>query len=196
VSDLTALLEHEASAEIEAILAQARERAAALLAQASSEAEAAAAARDRAATLQRDAVRVRAQSAAQLEASALKLRAQHDAVEAVFADVEERIAALPTDAERYRSMLDALLDEVLAALGEEAPSEIVAAPSDIELVTALAAARGVRAPVVAGDVRAGVRVRTGRGSSIENSLPGRLATLRSELTSRVTEVLFGDTTAA
>jgi vacuolar-type H+-ATPase subunit E/Vma4 len=196
VSDLTALLEHEASAEIEAILSEARQRASEMVAAARSEAEASAVARERAAAMQREALAVRAQSAAQLEASALKLRAQHEAVEEVFALAQERIEALQQDPKAYERVLGGLLAEALAALRGEAPTEIVVAERDLKLATALAAAQGVTAPVVAGGVAGGVRVRTGRGSSIENTLHGRLGMLRGELASQVTEVLFGETTAA
>lgn len=196
MSDLTALLEHEASAEIEAILSEARERASELVASARAEAEASADARERATAVQREALRLRAQSAAQLEASALKLRAQHEAVEAAFALAQERIEALQQDLTTYERVLGDLLAEALAALRTETPTEIVVAERDLKLVSALAKAQGVSVPVVAGDVAGGVRVRTGRGSSIENTLHGRLGMLRGELASQVTEVLFGETTAA
>jgi vacuolar-type H+-ATPase subunit E/Vma4 len=196
VSDLTALLEHEASAEIEAILSEARQRASDVVATARSEAEAAAATRARAAAMQREALGVRAQSAAQLEASALKLRAQHEAVEHVFDLAQARIEALERDPEAYERVLGGLLAEALGALGGEPPTEIVVAERDVALATALAAKHGAQVPVSAGAVSGGVRVRTGRGSSIENTLHGRLATLRGELASQVTEVLFGETTAA
>ena len=196
MSDLTALLEHEASAEIEAILSEARERASELVASARAEAEASAEARERATAVQREALRLRAQSAAQLEASALKLRAQHEAVEAAFALAQERIEALQQDLTTYERVLGDLLAEALAALRTETPTEIVVAERDLKLVSALAKAQGVSVPVVAGDVAGGVRVRTGRGSSIENTLHGRLGMLRGELASQVTEVLFGETTAA
>jgi V/A-type H+/Na+-transporting ATPase subunit E len=196
VSDLTALLEHEASAEIESILAAARERASELLDAARADAEAATAARERSVATAREALAVRAQSSARLEASALKLRAQHEAVEAVFAAAQERIEAIARDAKAYEPVLAGLLVEALNGLGDEAPTEIVVAARDVELATALAAKQGVTAPVVAGDVAHGVRVRTGRGSSVENSLLGRLETVRGELASQVTEVLFGETTAA
>ncbi len=196
MSDLTALLEHEASAEIEAILSEARERASELVASARAEAEASAEARERATAVQREALRLRAQSAAQLEASALKLRAQHEAVEAAYALAQERIEALQQDLTTYERVLGDLLAEALAALRTETPTEIVVAERDLKLVSALAKAQGVSVPVVAGDVAGGVRVRTGRGSSIENTLHGRLGMLRGELASQVTEVLFGETTAA
>ncbi|MBA2668068.1 MAG: V-type ATP synthase subunit E [Trueperaceae bacterium] len=196
MSDLTALLEHEASAEIDAIMSEARERASAMTAKAEEEAEATKATRERSTTMQRDALRVRAQSAARLEASALRLRAQHEAVEAVYAAALERIEALIEDATAYEPVLDALLAETLAALGGEAATEIVVAERDVASAQVLATKRGAAAPVVAGPIHGGVRVRTGRGSSIENTLGGRLESLRGELASEITEVLFGETTVA
>jgi vacuolar-type H+-ATPase subunit E/Vma4 len=194
VSDLTALLEHEASAEIDAILTEARERAAAIVAQARGEAEAAQAARERASKGQAEALRVRAQSAAQLEASSLRLRAQHEAVESVFTQVREALAALARDGGRYERVLDALVAEALAALRGEPAVEVVVAERDVPLALSLLKRHGVAVPVVPGDVEGGVRIRTGRGSSIENTLAGRLASLREELASQVTKVLFAETT--
>lgn len=196
MSDLTALLEHEASAEIDAILGEARERREEILERARSEAEADRAARERAAAMSREALRVRSRSAAQLEASALKLRAQHEEVEAVFAAALERLSALRDDDDTYREVLGKLLEEALASLGGSAATEIVVAADDRKLATALAKEQGVEAKVVAGDLEGGVRVRTGRGSSVENTLRGRLDALRDDLASRVSEALFGETTEA
>jgi V/A-type H+/Na+-transporting ATPase subunit E len=195
VSDLTALLEHEASAEIDAILAEARARAAAIVAQATAEAEADASTRERASVAQREALRVRALSAAQLEASALKLRAQHEAVEAVFDAAIARLDALARDTAAYEPVFSKLLAEAVAALGAEAPAEIVVPERDLKLGVAVAAKQGVTAPVVAGDLRSGARVRSSRGASVENSLHARLDALRDELASQVTKTLFGQTAA-
>jgi vacuolar-type H+-ATPase subunit E/Vma4 len=195
VSDLTALLEHEASAEIDAILAEARERASAIVAEATAQAEAEAAATERASASQCEALRVRAQSAAHLEASALRLRAQHEAVESVFAAALDRIDALSRDAGAFGPVLSKLMAEAVAAVGGDAPSEIAVSERDVALALDLAKRSGITAPVVAGDVHGGVRVRSGRGASVENSLHARLAALRDELASQVTKSLFGETTA-
>lgn len=195
MADLTALLEREASAEIDAILSEARERASEIVAQAESEAESLRATRERAAASQREATLVRAQSAAQLQASALTLRAQHEAVESVFAAVAERLEALASDRSAYEPVLTGLLAEAVQAVGADAVAGIEVAKGDVALATKIAKAAGIEATVVAGDVSGGVRVRTRRGASVENTLSARLEALRSELASSVAQTLFADAEA-
>ncbi len=190
MADLTALLEREASAEIDAILSEARERASAIVAQAESEAESLQAARARAAAAQREATLVRAQSSAQLQAAALTLRAQHAAVEAVFDAAGERLAALVADPKAYEPVLTSLLLEAVEALGAEAIHEVEVAERDVALVTKIAKAAGLSATIKAGPVGGGVRVGTRRGSSIENTLEARLEAVRGELASTVARILF------
>jgi len=192
VADLTALLEREASAEIDAILSEARSRASEIVAQAQSEAEALEANRRRSLAAQREAILVRAQSAAQLQAAALTLRAQHEAVESVFAAVNDRLGALTADAKAYEPVLTTLLQEAVAAVGASSVAGIEVAKGDVALVTKIAKAAGIDTTVTAGDVSGGVRVRTTRGSSVENTLGARLEALRGELAASVAATLFGD----
>ena len=192
MADLTALLEREASAEIDAILSEARERASEIVAQAERESEALVTTRQRGAEAQREATLVRAQSAAQLQASALTLRAQHEAVESVFEAAGERLAALAGDPKAYEPVLTSLLEEAVAALGADAVSEVEVAKRDVRLANKIAKAEGLTAQVVAGSVSGGVRVTSGRGSSVENTLGARLEALRGELASSVAQLLFDD----
>jgi len=191
MSDLSALLEREASAEIESILSEARERASAEVAAAQTEAEQLLAKRRRAAEVQRDAALVRARSAAQLEAAALKLQAQHAALETVFEHARERLAGLPRDAKAYKGILQQLLSEALDDIGRDDVAKIEAAPADVATVAAIAKAAKVEAPVE-GDAALvlGVRVRSKRHSAVENSLPARLAALEGELAAEVSGLLF------
>ncbi len=191
MSDLSALLEREASAEIESILSEARDRAAAEVAAAQTEAEQLLAKRRRAAEAQRDAALVRARSAAQLEAAALKLQAQHAALEQVFGHVRERLAGLPGDAKAYKGILQRLLVEALDDIGRDDVAVIEAAPSDVAVVSALAKAAKVDAPVEGDESLAlGVRVRSKRHSAVENSLTARLSALEGELAAEVSRLLF------
>jgi vacuolar-type H+-ATPase subunit E/Vma4 len=192
VAELTALLEREASAEIDAILSEARARASELVAKAETEAEALHAARARAAAAQREAMAVRSQSAAQLQAAALTLRAQHAAVESVFALAEERLAALAADAKAYEPVLTSLLQEAVDAVGRDGIERIEVAERDVSLARKIAKAAGLGATVEAGQVEGGVRVRTRHGSSLENTLATRLEALRGELAASVARTLFRD----
>ena len=192
MADLTALLEREASAEIDAILSEARSRASEIVAQAETEAESQRATRERTSATQREATLVRAQSAAQLQASALTLRAQHEAVESVFEAVAERLAALTSDAKAYEPVLTTLIQEAVEAVGADAVGALEVAKADVALATKIAKASGIDAAVSAGDVSGGVRVLTTRGSSVENTLLARLDALRGELASSVAQALFAD----
>ncbi|TVR93133.1 MAG: V-type ATP synthase subunit E [Trueperaceae bacterium] len=184
------MLEREASAEIDAILSEARERASEIVAQAEAETESIKTTRARATAAQREATLVRARSAAQLQAAALKLRARHEAVESVFEAADARLADLASDAKAYEPVLTTLLQEAVAALGADAVSEVQVAKADVALATKIAKAAGLDVKVVAGPVNGGVRVLTARGSSVENTLHARLAALRGELASSVAHSLF------
>ena len=192
MADLTALLEREASAEIDAILSEARARASDIVAQAEREAEMRTAARERAALAEREATLVRSRSTAQLEAAAALLRARHVAVESVFDEVRARLAALADEPKAYEPVLTSLLQEAVDALDADEVERIEVSPRDLELASKIAKTAGLRAAVKAGEVRGGVRVRSRRGSSIENTLDSRLEAARDESASLVAQILFAD----
>jgi vacuolar-type H+-ATPase subunit E/Vma4 len=191
VSDLSALLEREASAEIETIVTEARAQASAVVAAARAEAEQLLAQRRRAAEGGREATLVRAHSAAQLEASALKLRAQHAAVGDVFDAARARLTAIAGDAPRYGGVLADLLAEAVAAVGADDVASVQVAPGDVAVAEAAAARLGLRIPIEAdGGVALGVRVVSKRRSAVENTLHARLAAVEGELAADVSRVLF------
>lgn len=197
MSDLSALLDREASAEIEALLSEARERASEIVAEATAEAEQLLGQKRRAAEAQREATLVRAQSSARLEASALKLRAQHAAVEAVFAAVRDELEALANDKPAYAKALGALLAEVVEAVGAAEVKAIHAAAADVDVVAEAAKGLGLDAEVAkADDLVAGVRVATGGGATVENSLGQRLSALENELAAEVSATLFAQSAEA
>lgn len=194
MADLAALLDREASAEIEAILSEARQRASEIAAQGEEEAKNIEAGRERTQTAQYEAALVRARSAAQLEASALLLRAQHDAVQAVFAEAEEKLSALANDP-AWPEVLQALMREAADSAGV-APAEIdrvLVNPRDRQPAAQAAEALGLTGKVHADEsVVGGVRVVVGGSNlTIENTLPGRLERLRDELAADVAQVLLG-----
>jgi len=191
VPDLSTLLEKEASAEIEAILSEARARASEILAGARSEADSLVGARERAAKAQREATLVRARSAAQLEASSLRLRAQHDGVQSVFEAARGKIEALLSDESAYAPVFAKLLAQALDGLGGQQVDAVLVAAGDRAMAEKAAKAAGLSAPIeVADDVRGGVRIRTRSRSIIENTLFGRLEALKGELASVVSQTLF------
>ena len=193
MADLAALLDKEASAEIEQILSEARSRASEIVESAQAEAETLLASRKRSAEAQSAANLVRARSAAQLESSSLTLRAQHSAIESVFQEADERIDVLrrgPT----YVEVLTQLMQEALAANGSDVAGiqAVRVNPEDEKAAIEAARSLELQDKVVADPrVRAGVRVEGGSSNAIiENTLPGRLAGLRGELASDVAQVLL------
>jgi len=192
VSDLAALLEKEASTEIESILSEARSRASEVVADAHQEAETLLSARQRQATAQRNAALTRARSSAQLEASSLQLRAQHDGVEAAFQQARVRLEALVADADAYPAVLKKLLEEAVEGLEANEVQAIVVHPDERGFAESAAKELSLAAGVETHDgIRGGVRLRLKGNNTIENSLYERLEVLRAELASEVSEVLFG-----
>ncbi len=192
MADLSALLEKEASTEIEAIRSEAQGRASEIVAGARAEAESIEAARARASKAQGEAMLVRAKSAAQLEAASLRLKAQYEGVESVFAAAKAKLDTLLADEAAYAPVFGKLLAEALAGAGTQTVKSVVVAARDRALAEKAVTAAGLTAPVeVAEDVKGGVRLRTVDNSIIENTLHGRLDALRGELASEVSAALFG-----
>lgn len=191
---LAALLDQEAGAEIEAILAEARSRVSELVAAAKEREEVRLAQAQRILAAQHKAAMVRAESAAQLEATALKLRAQHQVIEAVFAQAAQELNSLIGDAKRYQPMLLKLLNEAIDALGGEAVkvASITVNPDDLELITVVAKKLNLAAEIKTDpELRGGVKVAAADANvSITNSLPMRLAAVREELTTDLSRLLF------
>lgn len=200
MANLAALLDKEASAEIQTILSEARARASEIVSRAEEEAEATVAARQRTATGQHEAALVRARSSAQLEASSLKLRAQHRAVEGVFDAAQKEIDALINDGKRYPAVLKDLLKEAADGMrgGRDNIGAVVVNPKEKAAAEKAVKEVGLNAPVETDErVRGGVRLRAKEGHvSLENTLPERLASLRDDLASDVSRLLFSDDKAA
>lgn len=192
MADLAALLDREATAEIEGILSEARERASAIVSEAEEEAEALLANRERAARAQRDAELVRARSSAQLEASSLTLRAQHAAIQDVFEEAERSIAETARGP-GYDKVMAALIEEALAAGGfsRDQVDTVMVHPDEEAVARKVVEKAGLDATVVPDSgVRAGVRLKAGEHMVIENTLFGRLGSLRDELAGEVAQVLL------
>lgn len=188
MADLAALLDKQASAEITAILSEARSRASEIAAAAQAEADAQTAARERSSRSQADATLVRARSAAQLEASSIRLGAQHRAVESVFAEAEAGLTRVTAGSD-WPAILEKLMAEAIAATGLPAAEvkSVAVNAADLAAGSTAAAALGVKAEVMADDaVKGGVVVVAGdSGITISNTLAGRLAAARDDLAAEV-----------
>ena len=191
MANLSALLDKEASAEIEAILSEARQRASEIVAKAEDEAKAAAAQRERLSQSQSEAAKVRAQSAAQLEASSLKLRAQYSAVEDVFGSAEAELRKLTKDKKRYSPILAELLSEAVEALGgPDKVARVTVNPADEGAAKEAAKQYGLGDKIETDkSVEGGVKVKAGSNVTIENSLFDRLQAAREDLASEVSRLL-------
>ena len=192
MADLAALLDKEASVEIEAIHSEAQERASEIVAEAKEEAESLVAKRERAAKQQREAALVRARSAAELEAASMRLRAQQRAIESVFAEARERIDALVAEPKEYQPVLETLTREAAESVDTRGEATLAVHPDEASVAQKVVDKLGLDVTVKADDaIRGGVRIQGPKGSaSIENTLYGRLEALRDELASEVSEVLL------
>ena len=192
MAKLAALLDKEASAEIDAILSEARSRASEITAAAEEEAKNTLAQREKVLAQQHEAALVRARSAAQLEAASMRLRAQHEAVESVFAQVRRDIAALVKDKKRYRPVLAELIKAAADGVGSSGNLIVTVHPDEADVAEAALTDLGYTAKVEADPgIEAGARLRAkGANVTLENTLYGRLEALTGELASEVSRVLL------
>lgn len=192
MADLAALLDKEASAEIEAIQSEAQERASEIIAEAEEEAEQLVAKRERTAKQQKDAALVRARSSAELEASSMRLKAQQRAIESVFEEARDRIDALVADQSKYAPVLETLIQQATEGLDTTADMTVVVHPDEKPVAETVVKKLGLGVDVTTDErLRAGVRLKAAQGSnSIENTLVGRLGSLRDDLAGEVSEVLL------
>jgi V/A-type H+/Na+-transporting ATPase subunit E len=191
-SELTDLLEKEAQAEKDKVLADARARAEEILASARRDAEGLQAAARRRAEEDRIQARVQATSTASLRAAALVLTAKDEAIRGVFEQAEAALHQAAGDPARRRAMLQTLLQEAVRGLGGgRAVAEV--APGDVAAVREVCRELGLDVDVRANpQVTDGVRVLSPDGRSVvENTLPSRLARARREMVSQVAEILWG-----
>lgn len=192
MADLATLLETEANAEIEAILAEARAKAEAAMKAARENAAALVETRRRTAESDRAATLARARSAADLESSALRLGANHEVVNAAFSQARQELLALGGTSQ-YETVLAKLMREAAGALDSVDRFEVN--PADVGTAAGAAAQAGFPgARVVAvEDVQAGVRVvAQGGATSVTNTLIDRLDRAREALAPVVTRVLAGE----
>ncbi|NJK43168.1 MAG: V-type ATP synthase subunit E [Pleurocapsa sp. SU_196_0] len=188
MADLASLLESEASAEIEAILGEARQRADGIVKAAEEQAKSVLEGRRRALENALQATITRAKSSAELESAALKLSANHGASEQAFSSAQAELKAFTKSAE-YEKTLQKLITEVKNVVGNVTKLEVN--PADVDVAKRAASAAGVTAQVHANpDIETGVRgYAEGGSSSVTNTLLGRLSRARDGLLSDVAKVL-------
>lgn len=187
MSNLAALLEKEASAEIEEILSEARNTASEIVAKANEEAKSLLVQKERALKSQHDAEIIRAKSSAQLEASSMRLKAQNDGVEAVFDKVKSDLKGL-RNSDNYADVFKALYAEAAAAVSKVA--SVIVNPDDAKYINDSSVKVETDSSILTG-----LKLK-GEGSSvmIENSLLSRLEAVKDDAASLVSKTLFGDET--
>jgi V/A-type H+-transporting ATPase subunit E len=189
-SELITLLEREAAAEREQVLAKAREEAAAVQSDAQRQAdEMLAAHRERLETEARAAL-VKAQSTAQLQAASLVLRAKEQAIAAVFEAAQAQLTALVSNGQRYPAALRLFIEEAIRDFN--GPAIVSVNPADQSIVQALVKERGWDVtvkpdPAVTGGAR--IASRDGR-LVVTNTLASRLGRARPLLAAEVARLLW------
>ncbi len=191
-SELIQLLEQEAQAEKDKILADERARLDEVLAAARREAEEILATSRQLVEEERARALTQARSTASLRAAATVLTAKDDVIRKVFEQAEAQIRAAAANAARRRTMLRDLLREALRGLpGGRVTVEV--SPGDAQAVQEVC--RELRLDVeVRGNAQVvdGVRLISPDGRAVvDNTIPSRLERARREMVSRVAEVLWG-----
>lgn len=190
-SELVAILEKEAAAEIERVLADARTQAERVVAQASEEAQAYLAAQRQRLDAERKAAQVKAQSAAQVKASALILQAKDQAIAEVFAAAEAELSRVQQDRSRYAAVLRGLIRE--AASGLTGRITVDVNPKDLDLARQAVKELKLDAEVrPANDVSGGARLISDDGRFIvENTLASRVERVKPLLVTEIAALLWG-----
>lgn len=190
-SELVAILEKEAGAEIERALAEARAQAEQLVAQATEEAQTYLAAQRQRLEAERKAAQVKAQSAAQVKASALILQAKDQAIGEVFAAAEAELSRVQQDRSRYGAVLRGLIREAASGLAGRITVEVN--PKDLDLVRQAVKELKLDAEVnTADDVSGGTRVTSDDGRFIvENTLVSRVERVKPLLAPEIAALLWG-----
>lgn len=190
-SELVAILEKEAAAEIERVLAEARAKAEQIGAQAHEEAQSFLDAQRQRMDAERRTAQVRAQSAAQVKAAALILQAKDQAVAEIFTSAEAELARVVQDKARYGAVLRGLIRE--AAGGLSGRISVEANPRDLDLVRQAVRELKLDAEVkAADDVTGGIRLISDDGRFIvENTLTSRVERVRALLAPEIAALLWG-----
>ena len=189
-SELLALLEKEAAAERERILAEAKAKAEEIRATSAAQARELLESQRRQQEAGLRSSRARAQSAAHLAAQALLLETKDQAIGEVFRRAEEALDRVVRDRERYARILEHLVHE--GAQSFTGRVVIEAHPDDAAAVRSAVQRQRLDAEVRSADgIRGGVRLVSADGRYIVlNTLTSRLERARPALTSDVAGILW------
>jgi len=200
-SELLALLEKEAAAERDRVLAEARAQAEEIRAAAAGQARQVVESQRQQKEAALRTSRVRAQGTASLQAQALLLEEKDRTITEVFRRAEEALDQVIRDRARYAQVLGRLIEEGLQ--GFNGPVIIEAHPDDVALVKGQLEDSGILRtlaqqdanwqPAVrsAADVRGGVRLSSPDGRYVVlNTLASRLERARPTLASEVARTLW------
>lgn len=189
-SELIAVLEKEASAECERVLAEARAQAQEIVAQAQRDAQSYLDAQRRQAEAERAATRTKAESSAQLQAAALVLQAKDQAMTAIFADAETELQRISQNKTQYGKILRGLIQEAGSGLSGHLIVEVH--PDNVQVARQAVKEAGLDAEVKSSTaISGGARVATPDGRFVvENTLTSRLERIKPVVASEVAALLW------
>ena len=186
MSKLEGILQQEAEAEIDAILAEADSRAAKIVSEAESRASAKVAAHQKKIEAEARAATQQAQSTAELLVSNARVQAKGEIMDLLHQKV--LVALKETSSQPgYRKVLLALAKEALEVA--EAAEAVVVHPDDKEKIRDWAQQQGLELRTDP-DLRLGIRIVSASGTMIENTLPGRLGRAWVTLAPEVSKLLW------
>lgn len=190
-SELIAILEKEASAEMERIRAEAQAQADQVISEARAEAQAQLEAQRTRLEAERKAARQKAESTAQVRAAALVLQAKDQVLTGVFARAETDLANVQQERGTYPRILHGMLREAAAGLGGRMTVEVT--QKDLEIARQAVRDLKLDADVTPTDgISGGVRLSIDHGRfTIENTLASRLERAKPLLATDVAALLWG-----
>ena len=189
-SDLITLLEREAAAEREKVLAEARAQAEAIRAEARRGATALLTSTRARLEIETRSALIKAQSTTHLRASSTVLQAKEEQIVRVFSAAETDLARLAGDGHRYPAALRLFLEEALG--GVRGAAVVAVSPADQAVVAGLVRLAGWDATVRPDPaLQGGVRVSSPDGRLvITNTLASRLERARPALAAQVAKMLW------
>jgi len=186
MSKLEEILQQEAEAEIDAILAEADSKAAKIVSEAQSRASAKVAAHQKQIEAEAHAATRQGQSKAELIVSSARMQAKGEVMDLLRQKV--LLALEETSSQSgYGEVLEALAAEAMSVAA--AAETVVVNPHDKEKLGDWALHRGL-ALQTDPELRLGVRIVSQSGKKVENTLPERLHRVWGTLASEVTKLLW------
>jgi V/A-type H+-transporting ATPase subunit E len=186
MSKLEEILQQEAEAEIDEILAEADSRAAKIVSEAQNRASAKVAAHQKKIEAEARAANRQGQSTAELIVSNARVQAQGEVMDLLRQKV---LLALEETASQsgYGEVLQALATEAMGVA--EAPEALVVHPHDKEKLGDWARQKGLELQTDP-ELRLGIRIVSRNGKKVENTLPERLRRVWGTLAPEVTKLLW------